>query len=88
MLTDCARNGIFRYWEGWGNGNTLTPTNTAAAAPAIPSVDSFGNPVRPATNPNRNAVHRPVALLQRLRRRNQHADQAGLFRCSDFGNAI
>src|SRR5438552_5640072 len=20
VLTDCARNGIFRYWEGWGNG--------------------------------------------------------------------
>jgi hypothetical protein len=52
ILTDCARNGIFRYWEGWGNGNTLTPTNTSAAAPTIASVDSFGNPVRPATNPN------------------------------------
>ncbi len=52
VLTDCARNGIFRYWEGWGNGNTLTATNTAAAAPTIASVDSFGNPLRPSTNPN------------------------------------
>src|SRR5437667_2805527 len=26
VLTDCARNGIYRYWEGWGNGNQHTPT--------------------------------------------------------------
>jgi len=52
VLTECARNGIFRYWEGWGNGNILTATNTSAAAPTIASVDSFGNPLRPATNPN------------------------------------
>ena len=51
VLTDCARNGIFRYWEGWGNGNTLTPTTTTGV-PTIASVDSFGNPLRPATNPN------------------------------------
>lgn len=55
VLTDCARNGIFRYWEGWGNGNTLTPTNTSAAAPVIASVDPAGNPVKPATNPNGSA---------------------------------
>ena len=52
VLTDCARNGIFRYWEGWGNGNSLATTNTAATAPVIKSVDSFGNPLRPDTNPN------------------------------------
>src|SRR5438093_5839924 len=51
VLTPCARNGIFRYWEGWGNGNTLTPTTTSGV-PTIASVDSFGNPLRPATNPN------------------------------------
>src|SRR5437899_657585 len=51
VLTDCARNGIFRYWDGWGNGNTLTPT-TPTGTPTIASVDSAGNPVRPATNPN------------------------------------
>jgi len=51
VLTPCARNGIFRYWEGWGNGNTLTPTTTTGV-PTIASVDSFGNPVRPATNTN------------------------------------
>src|SRR5688572_13940940 len=52
VLTDCARNGIFRYWEGWANGNTLTPTNAVGGSPTIASVDSFGNPLRPATNPN------------------------------------
>src|SRR5262249_1373841 len=52
VLTDCARNGIFRYWDGWANGNTLQVTSTAGASPTITSVDSFGSPLRPATNPN------------------------------------
>src|SRR5262245_31765472 len=52
VLTDCARNGIFRYWDGWANGNINTPTSTTGANPTIQSVDSFGNPLRPATNPN------------------------------------
>ncbi|PYS43394.1 MAG: hypothetical protein DMG14_01080 [Acidobacteria bacterium] len=50
VLTDCARNGIFRYWDGWANGNINTATSRAGANPTIASVDSFGNPVRPATN--------------------------------------
>src|SRR6266699_193368 len=53
VLTDCARNGIFRYWDGWGNGNTLTPT-TITGTPTTASVDSFGNPLRPAANPTVN----------------------------------
>jgi hypothetical protein len=52
VLTDCARNGIFRYWDNWQAGNTLTATNRAGANPIITSVDSFGNPLKPATNPN------------------------------------
>jgi len=52
VLTDCARNGIMRYWEGWANGNTLQATNPTGGNPTIASVDSFGNPLRPATNPN------------------------------------
>src|SRR5438477_186612 len=52
VLTDCARNGIFRYWDGWGAGNTQQVTTTGGANPTIASVDSFGNPLRPATNPN------------------------------------
>ncbi|PYS53967.1 MAG: hypothetical protein DMG13_10200 [Acidobacteria bacterium] len=51
VLTDCARNGIFRYWEGWGNGSTQQQT-VMSGVPTIASVDSFGNPVRPAVNPN------------------------------------
>ena len=50
VLTDCARNGIFRYWEGWANGNTDTPVSPIGSTPGRPSVDSFGNPVRPETN--------------------------------------
>ena len=52
VLTDCARNGIFRYWSGWANGNTLQSTSTLGANPTIASVDSSGNPLRPATNPD------------------------------------
>ena len=51
VLTDCARNGIFRYWESWGNGNTQQQT-VRTGVPTIASVDSFGSPLRPATNPN------------------------------------
>jgi len=53
VLTDCARNGIFRYWEGYQNGNINTvPSGTGTANPIVQSVDSFGNPLRPATAPN------------------------------------
>lgn len=53
VLTDCARNGIFRYWEGYQNGNLNQVTSGLATAnPIIQSVDSFGNPLKPATSPN------------------------------------
>jgi hypothetical protein len=53
VLTDCARNGIFRYWEGYQNGNiNQQAANLSTANPIIQTVDSFGNPLRPATNPN------------------------------------
>jgi len=52
VLTDCARNGIFRYWDGWANGNINTVTSTIGNNPTIAAVDSSGNPLRPATNPN------------------------------------
>jgi len=53
VMTDCARNGIFRYWEGYQNGNiNQVPASLATANPVLQSVDSFGNPQRPATNPN------------------------------------
>jgi hypothetical protein len=53
VLTDCARNGIFRYWEGYQNGNiNQQAANLGTANPIIQSVDSFGNPLQPASNPN------------------------------------
>jgi hypothetical protein len=53
VLTDCARNGIFRYWEGYQNGNlSQLISGIGTVNPLIQSVDSFGNPLRPSTNPN------------------------------------
>jgi hypothetical protein len=51
-LTDCAQRGIFRYWSGWTPGNINTQTVRTGASPTTASVDSFGNPVRPAINPD------------------------------------
>jgi len=54
VLTDCARNGIFRYFPDWNNGNYSTiPTSLANAATLgtaiTPVVDVAGNPKVPAT---------------------------------------
>lgn len=51
VLTPCARNGIFRYFDGWQNGNVLQVTTTTGT-PTIATVDQNGNPLQPATNPN------------------------------------
>jgi hypothetical protein len=53
VLTPCARNGIFRYYDGWANGNALqVTTDQGAATPRRAVVDQAGNPVAPTTNPN------------------------------------
>src|SRR5206468_12217397 len=54
VLTPCARNGIFRYYPGWVNGNIFTPPPppTTAGNQSRAVVDVAGNPVRPTTNPN------------------------------------
>jgi hypothetical protein len=52
VLTDCARNGIFRYWERWANGNTDTAISTTGPSPIRPSVDYKGNPLKPEFNPD------------------------------------
>src|SRR5215475_2813766 len=52
VLTPCARNGIFRYFDGWNNGNAVAPTVAGGTTPTIAVVDGLGNPVTPATNPN------------------------------------
>jgi hypothetical protein len=54
VLTDCARNGIFRYYDNWVNGNVNTTPSTGNNA-TRPVVDVFGNPVAPTTNPNGSA---------------------------------
>src|SRR6185369_4187588 len=54
VLTPCARNGIFRYYDNWNNGNTNQVT-ALGATPTIAVVDGVGNPIRPATNPDGSA---------------------------------
>jgi hypothetical protein len=54
ILTDCARNGIFRYFDGWVNGNANTTTSATGASPTRAVVDTSGNPLRPSTNPGSN----------------------------------
>jgi hypothetical protein len=51
VLTPCARNGIFRYFDNWNNGNFNQALVAATGTPTIAVVDSVGNPQRPATNP-------------------------------------
>jgi len=54
VLTPCARNGIFRYFDNWNNGNSVQAiaggTNPTTATIAV--VDGLGNPVTPKTNPD------------------------------------
>jgi hypothetical protein len=50
VLTPCARNGIFRYFDTWNNGNAIQPTSLGAT-PTIAVVDNAGNPKAPATTP-------------------------------------
>ena len=57
VLTDCARNGIFRYFPDWNNGNTSTVASTVpttSGSAVTPVVDVFGNPKPPATFRNGN----------------------------------
>jgi hypothetical protein len=52
VLTPCARNGIFRYFDNWNNGNVNQSTISTGTTPTIAVVDVAGNPLRPATNPD------------------------------------
>jgi hypothetical protein len=45
VMTNTARQGIFRYFEGWNPGHALTTTSAGGATPTIASVDLLGNPV-------------------------------------------
>jgi hypothetical protein len=56
VMTDAARQGIFRYWTGWAPGNASVqpplsyPQNATTAT--FPSVDLHGSPVAPPFNPD------------------------------------
>src|SRR5688572_4041283 len=54
VLTDTARQGIFRYFTGWNSGNARTPVPASFPANATtgtyPVVDFAGNPVAPPVN--------------------------------------
>jgi len=55
VLTDTARLGIFRYFDGWNPATfdrTMTATPTTVATRIAPAVDVAGNPVRPTLNAN------------------------------------
>jgi len=52
VLTPCARNGVFRYFDNWNNGNATQVTQASGSTPITAVVDALGNPVTPATNPN------------------------------------
>jgi hypothetical protein len=54
VLTPCARNGIFRYFDTWNNGNAIQAVS-GGSTPTIAVVDGSGNPARPATNPDGSA---------------------------------
>jgi len=51
VLTPCARNGIFRYFDDWNNGNTTQTLQATGATPTIQVVDVLGNPLPPAYKP-------------------------------------
>jgi len=55
VLTPCARNGIFRYFDNWNNGNAIQQAVPGTATPTMAVVDGLGNPVRPTTNPDGSA---------------------------------
>src|SRR5438093_144548 len=59
VLTPCARNGIFRYFDGWNNGNVTQTLQATGATPTIQAVDGVGNPLKPAYNPGAQDASNP-----------------------------
>jgi len=51
VLTPCARNGVFRYFDDWNNGNALQARQVGTSTPVIAVVDPLGNPLTPAQTP-------------------------------------
>jgi len=59
VLTPCARNGIFRYFDGWNSGNITQTLTATGATPTIQAVDATGNALRPAYNPGAQDAGNP-----------------------------
>ena len=59
VLTNCARKGIFRYFNGWIDGNTQAVTTTGAGTNVRAVVDANGNPLVPTTNADGTAYSAP-----------------------------
>jgi hypothetical protein len=61
VLTNEARNGIVRYWEGWANDSANPGNNaqlpTTGNNPSISSVDVFGKPLMPQFWPDGSAYN-------------------------------
>ena len=66
VLTDLARQGIFRFFPGVNNGNADATVSGSGNTRVAPVVDKPGNPLDWTRIPGRN---RTVAKLQRFRRR-------------------
>jgi hypothetical protein len=49
--TACARLGIYRYFQGWNNGNINTGIVTTGNNPARPTVGIDGSPLPPPSSP-------------------------------------
>ena len=47
VLTDCARKGIFRYFDNWSNDRYLSAMTVTGNAPSVAVVDQNGQPVTP-----------------------------------------
>jgi hypothetical protein len=47
VLTDCARKGIFRYFDNWSNGRFASAMSVTGTAPSVAVVDRYGQPVTP-----------------------------------------
>ena len=52
VLTPCARNGVFRYFDNWNNGAVGATTVPTGANPTRTVVNLDGSPLTPTTNPN------------------------------------
>jgi hypothetical protein len=79
VLTPCAQRGIFRYYDNWNNGDVFEVT-TGGTTPRIAVVDSLGNPVAPAANPNgtpHNGILRYASVFGPLQKNPTQPD------CSD-----